>query len=432
VKSKVPIYVLAVLAVILGVTLLLVNNPEAIPALQPKPSATPSPSATELPTLADSPTAIATATVTSSPTPSPSPTSAFASLADLVSIPSGEVYDLWVSTRGDLWVAAANGLFRHNSDGNYQRLSDKAFSRILGMDNANRLWVLSQSGESILSYNGTTWAVYGPGQGWEPVQVENLPGGLAADLKGGVWLATGGDDLRHLQAAGGRWESLSAVDIGFTPADPLYQGHYLTKAVLAPDGSIWVGDCIGMGEGFDGQGIRYYKDGDWEPLAGTAGECVKDIVRDAQGRMWVGAFDKLLRYDTISGSWTQMPLPAWDRRQIVTSIQLDPAGDPWLGILKCGAAACDTLAYYFLKNGAWTPFLDESTEYWSRPGLGFTPDRGAWICHEGNVYLRSETSGYSLVGSLETGTCRVAVDGTGSVWVAAASGPSAGLWQVKP
>jgi hypothetical protein len=148
--------------------------------------------------------------------------------------------------------------------------------------------------------------------------------------------------------------------------------------------------------------------------------------------MWVGAFDRILRYESITDSWGEISLPAWDRSQVVTSLALDPDGSPWIGVLRCGAAACDSSVYYFLKGGAWTPFLDPAVEFEVRPGLAFSADGSAWICDRGSLYRRSTPARVELVGTLQTGGCEIAVDGTGAVWVGAAHGPDAGLWQVRP
>jgi ligand-binding sensor domain-containing protein len=431
-RPKAIIYILAVLAILLGAALIFTteNYGELLRPAAPSPTntrgstASPSRTPTRRPTTSP--------TLTPSNTPTQTPTSAFASVADLVSIPAGGVNDLWVSAPGDLWVAAGNGLYRNTSGGAYQRISDQVFSHILGADDLGHLWAVSLDGGSILSYNGVRWTAYSAGQGWNPVQPQYLQEDLAVDAQGRIWLATGADDLRLFDPAVGRWTSLSAVDIGFTAADPAYQGHYLTDAVIAPDGSVWVADCEGQGEGFSGQGVRSLEAGTWKALDETAGQCVYDIRRDSLSRMWVGAFDEILRYNTISGAWTEIPLPDWGHRQIVLSIILDPAGSPWVGILRCGAASCNTLVYDFLQGGTWMPYLDETTDYTASPGLGFTPDGNAWICHQGNLYRRSGPEGYVLYGSMAMGSCQVAVDGAGTVWVGASSGPAAGLWQVKP
>jgi hypothetical protein len=146
--------------------------------------------------------------------------------------------------------------------------------------------------------------------------------------------------------------------------------------------------------------------------------------------MWVGGFDRLLRYDPATGSWTHLPLPPWDRRQIVTSISLDPAGNPWIGLLRCGPAACDALVHYFLDGGAWRPFLDETTQYEIAPGLAFGAGGVAWICNRGDVYRR-DGGGLARVGALRTGACLVAVDGSQAVWVGASLGQDAGLWLAR-
>ncbi len=345
-------------------------------------------------------------------------------------IPSGEIYDLWVSPEGVLWVASSSGVFLRSAGG-FQTIYDQPLSHIFGEDDAGRVWGLWPGGERITAYDGSLWNVYGSDQGWYAPVGDTFGDGLATDPQGNVWLATGGDDLRRFDPQSGRWISSTAVDIGFTAADPDYQGHYLTDVERSPSGSIWVADCIGMGEGFEGQGVRWFKNGNWNAIPDTEGQCVFDIERDAAGRMRVGAFDALLQYDPVSGDWTQIPLPAWDRRQIVTSLDLDPAGDPWVSILRCGGAGCFSTSAYFMKGGAWLPLLDEGTVYESPPSLAFSTDGTAWVCIQGNVYRRTPEEAESLA-KLAAEACEVAVDGTGTVWVAVFRGADAGLWRLRP
>jgi streptogramin lyase len=250
---------------------------------------------------------------------------------------------------------------------------------------------------------------------------------VATDPQGNVWLATGSDDLRRFEPQAGRWMSLTATGIGFNAADPDYQGHYLADVAGSQSGAIWVADCIGKGEGFDGQGVRWLKDGKWNPILATEGNCVFDIEQDKAGRMWVGAPNALLRYDPVNGTWTEIPLPTWERPQIVISIDLDPAGDPWVSMYRCGGASCSDVVTYFLKNDAWLPLQAEGVMYMLPPSVAFSADGTAWVCSEGSVYHRTLEQA-ELIDTLNASACVIAVDGAGTVWV----GNAAGLWKLEP
>jgi len=113
--------------------------------------------------------------------------------------------------------------------------------------------------------------------------------------------------------------------------------------------------------------------------------------------------------------------------QIVTGIDLDPAGDPWVSLLRCGGASCSDIAVYFLKNEAWIPLLDEDTLYELPPEIAFSADGTAWVCNQGSLYHRTPEKA-ELIGTLEASACTVAVDGAGTVWV----GNAAGLWKLEP
>lgn len=390
--------------------------------------ATPEPSPTLPPTLTATPVP---PTLTPSPSPSPSPTATPPSPFRPASWPGEEMRHLWVASDGHLWLTTDTGIFTHAGDG-WNRLYDGPAEGILGADAAGRVWVLLEDGGAIAAYSGTAWTVYGPDQGWTaPASAEYLgPGfgdGLVTDLQGRVWLATGRDDLRRFDPQTQTWTAFCATDIGFEPLEEEgYQGHFLTDVALDNAGNVWVSDCIGQGELLLGQGVRRFDGERWNGFAETAGECVYDIEVIETGRVWVGGFDALIQYDPATGSWSRIPLPPWERRQLVTSIALDAVGNPWVEILRFGGASpFGAVARYHLENGAWTADYDTGGEWFS--SLAFGPDGVAWLCTEGTVY-RLAGGETEEAGPVATLYCQIEVDGAGRVWVAG----NADLWWLEP
>lgn len=344
-------------------------------------------------------------------------------------LPDGKVHHLWIDADGYLWVASDQGVFVYSDDG-WNQLLDRPAERIQGVDAEGRVWVILEGGTAIAAHEPSgTWSLYGPEQGWVvPLAPEYLsPGygdGLVTDLQGALWLATGRDDLRRFDPETQTWNSFRATDIGFDPPEEEgYQGHFVTDVELSEDLELWVGDCVGIGEGISGQGIRWSDGGSWFEAGSTAGQCVQDIEKDSSGRMWVGGFDALHQYDPITGSWSRIPLPDWDRRQLVVDIMLDRDDNPWVEIMRYGgASALGAVARYHLQGGKWYQDFDG----WFS-SLAFSSEGDAWLCSEGSVYgleggrLRKADE----VGGLD---CQIVVDGQDRVWV----GDDSGLWRHEP
>jgi hypothetical protein len=85
------------------------------------------------------------------------------------------------------------------------------------------------------------------------------------------------------------------------------------------------------------------------------------IEEDPSGRIWMSVQAVVWRYDPASDNWARFTPPddppdeneRW-RYGAVTDIDLDAAGDPWVTILLCGGASCDTEVLYHVSDGVWT------------------------------------------------------------------------------
>ena len=415
-------------------------TPPPSPSTPPADTPTPAPTWTATPRPTSTPPPPPTATpvpptltpsLSLSPSPTPTPSSPFRP----ASWPGEEIRHLWVAPDGRLWLTTDTGIFIRAGDGWEQCYAGMA-NAILGSDAAGRVWAILDDEKAIGAYDpsagsghgGATWSVYGPERGWTapPSAVYLSPGygdGLVTDPQGRVWLATGGDDLRRFDPQAQTWTVMTAADVGFEPPEEEgYQGHFLSDVALDGAGNVWVGDCIGMGEMLLGQGVRWFDGERWSGSADTAGECVYDVEVDDAGQVWVSGFDALIRYDPAAGDWSRIPLLPWERRQLVTEITLDPAGNPWVEILRFGGASpFGAVARYHLEGGAWVADYDPGGEWFG--DLAFGPDGVAWLCAEGTVY-RLAGGQVEEVGAVAALYCQVEVDGAGRVWVAGAPG----LW----
>ncbi|MGB5931880.1 MAG: hypothetical protein WBH57_02275 [Anaerolineae bacterium] len=389
---------------------------------------------TPTPMLGPTPTIV---TVSPSPSlsPAPSPTvtatspGSFHLVTPADGLPTGAIRNLWIASDGHLWVATEAGILVH-ADEDWIILYDGPVERLLGADADGRIWTILEGGAAIAAYDPSgTWSFYGSDQGWTipPPQDYLSPGygdGLVTDPRGQVWWATGQDDLRCFDPKSQTWKIFSATEIGFDPPEEEgYQGHFITDVELSRNAEVWVGDCVGMGELHLGQGIRWTDGDGWFGAPFTAGECVQDIEVDDAGRMWLGGFDALLQYDPATDSWSRIPLPPWERRQLVVNITLDREGNPWVEILRYGGASpLGEVAHYHLQNGTWVMDFDG----WFG-SLAFGTAAEAWACSEGSVY-RLESGQAEEVGAVSGLDCQIIVDGTGRVWVT----DHTNLWWLEP
>ena len=361
-----------------------------------------------------------------SPTPSPAPppaltptpTGAFQLVSFDQGVSPAEIHHLWVAPGGHLWVASEVGIFAYINDA-WDILYEGPVERLLGADSDGRIWAILDGETAIAVYDVPgSWSIYGPEQGWTvpPPEEYLTPGygdGIVSGPQGGVWLATGRDDLRRFDPPSGTWQIFSATDIGFEPPEEEgYQGHFLTDVELSGNDKIWVGNCIGVGEGLKGQGIRWSDGEYWFDAPYTAGECVLDIERDNNNKMWVAGFDAVMQYDPATAAWSSIPLPAWDRRQLVMEITMDQSGSPWVEVLHYGGASVfGDVARYHLQDGEWV--TDFEGEFSS---LAFDPEGTPWLCSQGTVYrLDSEES--EDISEMSRTSCQIVVDGDGRVWI---------------
>jgi hypothetical protein len=358
---------------------------------------------------------------TPAPTSTPTPAGPF----QHIDVPPGEIRHLWVAPDGDLWLVGETGIFAR-ADAGWLPVHEGTANRILGTDDAGQVWAVLSDGYRLGSFDGTSWTVYGAEQGWEPGDAH----GLVSDRLGRLWTLSG-EELRRFDPQSQTWTTLTATDAGFEPlAEPVEPGRALTDVALDGAGNVWVGSCIESGIVIWGQGVRWFDGERWSSSEDTAGQCARDIDVDEAGRVWIGGFDALIRYDPAAGSWSRIPLPPWERTQLVDGIALDAAGNPWVLFTRFGGAGpWHSTAIYALDGGTWVAVSDPN-DYLPLQ-FAFAPDGTAWVCAD-RVVLRFSDGEGEIVGSVPGYSHQVAVDGAGRVWIAGEGASGAALWLFAP
>ena len=195
-------------------------------------------------------------------------------------------------------------------------------------------------------------------------------------------------------------------------------------------GKLWVADCIGVGEGLDGQGIRRYNGQDWLGTEFTQHDCIFDLEVGKKGDVWAGAVNALLHYSPFTGSWSRITLPIWGRFQVVVDVTLDDEGRPWIALLRAGGASLDGgAAYFYLDGDDWVPVIELAQ--WQPYTVLLAGEGTAWVFLEGVLYHYS-SNGLQEIAPLPAQTVDMVVDADGRLWVARLVADDGQLWWLDP
>lgn len=248
------------------------------------------------------------------------------------SLPAAAVTYLAVTPDGSLWVGTKGGLVRWNGSG-FDRLAESVLpsQRVNGLkvDRLGRLWVATNEGVVVrhsdgrferaswpgaepsdvlnmlqFSVDGSYWLDTRAGLGRiRSNQVRNVPlfsaqergmvkpnwSSAYEDREGGLWFASTNAGLWHLPPS---WRQFSVMSRHLDDPGSLRNPYALA---LAPSGSggIWVVgtrgalDWLNPGTGEVQHHLRQIDGNNWP----------QSLVEDAQGRVWIGSLDALVRYD---------------------------------------------------------------------------------------------------------------------------------------
>jgi hypothetical protein len=176
--------------------------------------------------------------------------------------------------------------------------------------------------------------------------------------------------------------------------------------------------------------VRSFRNGVWAPVPGTEEQCIFELARDPRGRIWIGGEQAFLIYDPATGAWSDLDLPPYDRPQYVTDLVIDPTGEPWVGLLRCGPACCDTFLLYAHQADGWHEVRATTAEaLYLIPSVTFGPDGIPWTCSLGEVMRWPDWEG-EPVGQVGYGQCEIVADDEGTLWIAILDQPGGGLWRV--
>ena len=347
---------------------------------------TPSPLPSRTPTQSPAPEPTAT------PVPSPTGAAVSTSLSDLIRPvvrADEEAFAgdrrLHASPDGSLWLASDRSIARLEDEAWRWHLIDFS-GQLAGIDALGRVWVVSDDTTHIDVWDGASWTSYGAGHGWLPVPRQSGSPRVDwgdSDSSGRCALGTS-QDVRVFD--GKRWTVFSREEMGMAP--PLDDHLVSVFEVRVSNGDeVWVGECEGTAGPIGGQGVRWFDGQTWHGARSPVGTgcatalLVRDSAGEARERVWVGVEDALWCYHRPSRTWRQLtppqpsdppPLGQW-RYAAVSHLLLGRHGDIWVTFLMCGAASCDTLTFYHVRNGDWTeiplpgpvtPVLDETGTPW--------------------------------------------------------------------
>jgi hypothetical protein len=251
---------------------------------------------------------------------------------------------------------------------------------------------------------------------------------MIADQQGRLWTVIG-EEVRRFDPETQRWYIAATADEVFGPLDePVEPGRSLTGLALDEAGNVWVGNCTHSGIVITGQGVRWFDGEHWHGPGATEGQCVYNIAVDGAGRVWAGGFDALHIYDPATGAWSAVPLPPWERTQLVDRLTLDWRGTPIVSFTRfSGAGPWHSTAIYRLLAGEWVEVYDPGTDL-PFTFFAFGPYGTVWVLAGGPLFRVGDGTAQEI-GSAPCFRCTdMVVDGTGRVWIAGetASGPA--LW----
>jgi hypothetical protein len=362
----------------------------------------------------------------------------FNEVASLPSDLQGEITALESLPDGALRLLTTSGysIFR---DGGWKSYFLAASQRFIGVDDVGRLWFFPEESPATIFYWDSALADYGGSAfvhadaGWlAPSNPDELAGrGILTDAQGQVWLATS-EGVRVY--ADGRWTIFTRDTLEMRPAldESLLPEFQLFH--VAERQQIWVGECDWAEGPMGGGGVRWlepstFADGQVSWRGGlTNTGCVVTITTDAEGNVWLGMSNGMVRfYDQDARKWSDSLLPTSGeyRQGYPFSLLLDPSGSPWMLSSLCGAASCDMArGLYQFQEGTWREIIDPFSASGqlfltdASPRLLFDGEGTLWVFLGGSAY-RLENDRLQPAADLYVLTA--AVDGMGQVWVVAQS-----------
>jgi diguanylate cyclase (GGDEF)-like protein len=318
--------------------------------------------------------------------------------ADAASLPSSFVWDVEEDAAANLWIATASGLAK------WERATDRVLRqeslaerhiRVLRYaPKENALWIGTRD-EGLfrldLASGASTRFAHDPADAGS--LVDDRIYALYLDGNGGLWVGTdAGLDL--LDARGTRFTHFAKG------ADPGGLSDGKVRAILGdePGGALWVGTSSGGLNRLDVAAGRFeHFRHDPDVRTSLAHDQVRAILRDADGRLWVGTSEGLDLFDPHRRSFThyrQDPRnPSSLADDHVLSLAQDRSGVLWVGTRLGGVHKWNPLSWQF---GHVPPDVDNPAGLGSGHVTSFSEDRAGrlWIgTFDAGLYVMERTTG---------------------------------------
>jgi ligand-binding sensor domain-containing protein len=230
------------------------------------------------------------------------------------------VRDLTVDGSGRLWALTDQKLLLYDETLDaWQTIRASEWGLLISADDRGGLWVAPRDLSGRVSYfDGATWTHYPPPGRWPC-----YPESILADAGGGLWLSSYSCALRGFD--GEVWDEYdngSRGDMLFRGPDGAvytagenglgnlkrYDGNTwksllptyhmsVIDLVVGPKGEVWVA-CDAPFRLF------VYRDGEWEQAHETGDEVIQALFIDSRGDLWAGHDGGLLHYD--GETWEQI------------------------------------------------------------------------------------------------------------------------------
>lgn len=212
---------------------------------------------------------------------------------------------------GRLWVATSRSLMKFDGT-TFQNVAQSGLTGVelttLAVASDGTLVIGALRGVFRLNGDHATFI--------HPPRDVNSVRSMIATPDGAIWIGT---EYGLRKSVGGE----AVLRIG-SPDEPIFRAN-----ALAPDGSggVWIGTAYGLYRlRGDGNGIE---PGRWLPR-----HEIRTLLRDAQGRVWIGTDNDGLYCLDKSGRVEPVRLPGLTNR--ITSLAMDSAGALWIGIADKG------------------------------------------------------------------------------------------------
>lgn len=264
--------------------------------------------------------------------------------ADKNSISSDAITQVLVDSNGGVWVGTRGGglnYLKHGKD-EFQHINAKSTDiqvtdnniTALIEDNQGKLWVATQNGLNILSFDQAQWQIKQIKHQAEKTNslTNNNIQTLIQLPNGEIWAGTRGGGINVFDIDG---EFIRSFTPGRTEIDK-NSGKLVQILTTDREGNVWIGTAAGGLIKFDHISNEYlHFKFDENDLTSIASNTVEAIMEDSQGRLWVGTDKGLSVYDKKSNRFTRFNHKVNDQYSLANDIVLtffeDSNNIIWIG-----------------------------------------------------------------------------------------------------